>query len=170
MKKIIVFAVAPLLYAQNQIFDFCVRNINPNNETQCTLVTLKSQQITLDSIWQIPKTVNCACNAWTTSIRVATPGVSTGGINFATCSVVGNSLTTSNTKTIPAIEMPTSIPYFPSEKPFASIRNFFQKEVKGIWRASLYCRGGNEKLEFTYEFKARIIGECPDSLANKKVE
>ena len=56
--------------------------------------------------------------------------------------------------------MPTTILYFPAATSSASIRDYFQKEVKGIWKASLYCGRGNEKIEYFYEFKARIVGEC----------
>ena len=42
--------------------------------------------------------------------------------------------------------------------------DFFKKEVKGIWKASLYCGGGDEKIGFSYEFKARIVGECGEKI------
>lgn len=152
--------LTPLLYAQNHVFDFCARNIDSNNESRYTLVSLNHQSIPPDSTWQIPKTVKCACNAWSTNVRIATPGITSGGINFATCSVMGNTSGVSTTKTLPNIEMPTTILYFPAATSSASIRDYFQKEVKGIWKASLYCGGGNEKIEYFYEFKARIVGEC----------
>ena len=146
------------------IFDFCVRNIDPDNGFRYTLVSLKHQSIAADSIWKIPKIVKCACNAWSTNVRVATPGVSSGGVDFETCSVVGNASSTSMTKSIPSIKMPTAIRYFSAETSSVSIRDFFKKEVKGIWKASLYCGGGNEKIEFSYEFKARIVGECDEKI------
>ena len=154
--------LTPLLYAQNHTFDFCVKNIDSDNESRYTLMSLKHQSILPDSTWQIPNTVKCACNAWSTNVRIATPGLTSGGINFATCTVMGNPSSISTTKTLPNIEMPTAILYFPAETSSASIRDYFQKEVKGFWKASLYCGGGSEKIEFIYEFKARIVGECSE--------
>ena len=162
MKKIILLAMISFLHAQSHIFDFCVKNIDPENESRYTLVSLRHQSIATDSIWQIPKIVKCKCNAWSTNVRVATPGVSSGGVDFETCSVAGNASSTSKTKPIPNIKMPTAILYFPAEKSSVSIKDFFQKDVKGIWKASLYCGGGSEKIEFSYEFKARIVGECSE--------